>query len=191
MHTLTPPPARRSKAHPLLLLFFALLTWPTWAAAHIEADMPDGVAEIEYQMLLDFDANDLEARYKLGMVYYRMKKLDKAEKELTRILQSKPGYFHALEGMGMVKSKQKQTKEAIGFFERAIAAKGDESSVYYFLGQCQQEAGALKEAAAAYRAGLERSQKQASRENSITTATFETALKSLGIPADPQPTRKP
>lgn len=184
-------PARRSKANPLFLLFFALLAWPTWAAAHIESDMPDGVAEIEYQMLLDFDANDLEARYKLAMVYYRLKKFDKAEKELSRILQSKPEYFHALEGMGQVKCKQKQTKEAIGFFQRAIAAKADEASVYYFLGQCQQEAGATQDAAAAYRTGLARSPKTASKENSITAATFETALKSLGTPADPQTTRKP
>lgn len=190
MTKLAPPPATR-RALAATLLLGVLLFLPSLAPAHIESDMPDGVAELEYQMLLDFDANDIDARYKLAMVYFRLKKLDKAEKELSRILQNKPDYFHALEGMGMVKSKQKKTKEAIAFFDRAIAVKGEESSAYYFLGQCQQEAGALKEAAAAYQAGLQRSVKEASKGNSITSATFETALKTLGAPAAPQPTRKP
>ncbi len=46
------------------------------ALAHVSADaMPDSVAEVEYSIYLEFRANDIEVRNKLGMVYYRLGKI--------------------------------------------------------------------------------------------------------------------
>lgn len=137
-----------------LALFAALPAG--WSFAHVSADnMPDSVAETEYLIYLEFRPNDLTIRNKLGMVFYRLGKLDRAVGEFSMILRKEPDNYDALDGMGLVKSAQQQYGEAVDYHQRAISLNGDDMMTRYHLGQALEKKGMLPEAAAAYRAALE------------------------------------
>lgn len=132
-----------------------------WSLAHVSADnMPDSVAETEYLIYLEFRPNDPTIRNKLGMVYYRLGKLDRAAGEFAAILRSDPDNVDALDGMGLVQAARQQYDEAVGYHQRTIDLKGDDMMAHYHLGQALEKKGMLREAAAAYQAALEFYEKQ-------------------------------
>lgn len=134
---------------------------PERAQAHVSADnMPDSVAETEYLIYLEFRPNDLAIRNKLGMVYYRLGKLDQAAGEFSAILRREPHNVDALDGMGLVKTALQQYDEAVGYHQRAIDLQGDDMMAHYHLGQALEKKGMLNEAAAAYHTALETCRKQ-------------------------------
>jgi tetratricopeptide (TPR) repeat protein len=139
-----------------VLALFALLAGEI-AQAHVSSDdMPDSVAEVEYSIYLEFKSEDTVVRNKLGMVYYRLNKLEESVREFTRVLKSDPKNYDALDGMGLVKAAQQDFAAAISYHRQAIAVNADDMMGYYHLGSAQEKKGGLSEALEAYRTALAR-----------------------------------
>jgi len=98
------------------------------AFAHYNGELlPDSVAVMEYRMIINMDPDDTLTRNKLGMVYIRQGKLDKARKEFMEILDRAPEDFDALDSLGIVSEQEGRHEEAAGWYEKALKVRpGDE-----------------------------------------------------------------
>ncbi len=154
-------------------------------SAHISADaMPDSVAEVEYSIYLEFKPNDLKVRNKLGMVYYRLDRIEEADREFSRILKKEPDNYDALDGMGLVKSARKQYDEAIGLHRKALALNPEDMMIYFHLGSALEKKGMLQEALVEYREALAKYDEQyPSGSDNRNAAEFAGTVKAaiLGI----------
>jgi len=168
----------------IFLIAGFLLNVPLYAHAHIETSMPDPIAEIEYQMMLDFEPDDTTTRYKLAMVYYRLNNDDKAEAELQKVLQKDPLFFHALEGIGMLRLRQGQFLKAIPQLEKAIQQEGHESGTYYYLGKAKLGLNDITGAKKAFTSGLEKCLNEEKSKRAISLEKFQEALAETGITQD-------
>lgn len=124
------------------------------ACSHVEPDMPDAIAEMEYQILLDIKPDDYQTRYLLGMVYFRQKKYDLAVEELQRVIETAPDYPYAYTGLGQVEMKHEEYDKAIELFRKAITILPEDNHVYYFLGQAFEAKGEKSEAEKAYQTAI-------------------------------------
>ena len=154
------------------------------ARSHVEPDMPDPIAEMEYQIMLDLKPEDFETRYLLGMVYFRQKKYDLAVEELQRVIKKEPNYPHAYTGLGQVKMAHKDYDEAIEYFRKAIAILPEDNHVYYFLGQALEAKGERAEAEKAYLSAIDNHKKISVAEKEKKNyekdlARFQAALDAL------------
>jgi tetratricopeptide (TPR) repeat protein len=155
-------------------VFFVLLAGGG-ALAHVSSDdMPDSVAEVEYAIFLEFRPDDPVVRNKLGMVYFRLNKLEEAVREFGRVLQRDPKNYDALDGMGLVQAARHDFAAAIGYHRQAIAVNADDMMGYYHLGSALEKKGELREALEAYRTALARftAQEQPGRDNAKAAAEF-------------------
>lgn len=157
-----------------LLGFILLRSFP--ATAHVSADMPDPIAEIEYQMILDFEPDNLLTRYKLAMVYYRLEKDKEAETELQTILKKDPNNFLALEGLGMLLVRHKKYERAITTLVRASQHEERDSGTYYYLGKALLGVGKKATARAALIDGLKLHSKEPEKKRSIKIEQFNDLL---------------
>ena len=131
------------------------------SCAHVGADdMPDSVAEVEYQIYLEFKPNDLVVLNKLGMVYYRLNKLPAALEEFSKVLKRDPDNYDALAGMGLVMAAQHNYDEAIRYHQQAIAHNPKDMMTYYHLGRALEKKGVFEDAAKAYQTALEKFNEQ-------------------------------
>jgi len=98
--------------------------------AHYDGELlPDSVALVEYRMVISMNPEDTVTRNKIGMVYIRQGKLDKARKEFMDILEIAPDDFDALDSLGIVSGMEGSYKEAVQWFEKALKARpGDEGA---------------------------------------------------------------
>jgi len=163
----------------ILLVLLRLLPAPGTAQAHITAEMPDPIAEVEYQMMLDFEPNDLITRYKLAMVYYRLKKDSEAQKELETVLAKDANHFYALEGMGMLLVRQKRFAKAKGFLKRAAARPKRESGTLYYLAMAHQGLGEIKEAAKILQEGRKLAESEPKKKRAVPIKDFDKAIAAL------------
>jgi tetratricopeptide (TPR) repeat protein len=148
----------------IVLIIFSVFPCNT-SFAHISADnMPDAVAEMEYRIFLEFKPDDTQVRNKLGMVYFRRKKLAEAQGEFTRILKQDPDNFDALDGMGLVRAAREEYDAAVRYYRQALAVNAEDMMALYHLGAALEKKGDLKEAAEAYRTALELFNRQESAE---------------------------
>jgi tetratricopeptide (TPR) repeat protein len=164
-----------------LLLFAGTLSLPFFsggqrAYAHVAADMPDPIAEVEYQMMLDFEPDDSTTRYKLAMVYYRLNKDAKAEAELAKVLKADPFNFHALEGMGALKLRQENFAAAVTYLTKAIQQNEKVSGAYYYLGLAKTGIADLAGAKEAFATGLEKCRAEEESNREIPLEQFREAL---------------
>ena len=147
------------------------------ALAHVSSDdMPDSVAEVEYAIFLEFKPDDPVVRNKLGMVYFRLNKLEEAVREFGRVLQRAPQNYDALDGMGLVQAARPDSTAAISYHRQALAVNADDMMGYYHLGSALEKKGAPREALEAYRTALARftAQDQPDRENAKAAEFGET-----------------
>ena len=165
----------------VFILILVLLALSVQSAfAHVSADsMPDSVAEVEYSIYLEFKPNDLTVRNKLGMVFYRMNKLNEAEREFSKILKKQPENYDALDGMGLVRFAQGKYDEAIQLHQRSIALNPKDMMVFYHLGSALEKKDRIQEAAEAYNVALEKFNEQYPQGTDNKNATeFKNELKS-------------
>jgi tetratricopeptide (TPR) repeat protein len=134
-----------------------LLCCFTPVGAHIEkGSMPDSVAEMEFRILLEFEPENMEVRNQLGMVLYRLGKLDEAEKEFYYVLEKMPENFDAIDALGLVHMQRANYQLAIDLFKKAITINPDDLLAYFHLGQAIERLGDITGAAEAYKTGLSR-----------------------------------
>lgn len=137
-----------------LLLSVALNPAPL--LAHVEAEMPDSVAEMEYRILLEFKPRDSSTRVKLAKVLLNQNKLAEAEQEFNRALTTSPNNLPALLGLSQLRLKQNRTTEALALTSKAVASAPDNASVLLAYGIVLAAANRPREALAIYRQGLDK-----------------------------------
>ncbi|MBU4152945.1 MAG: tetratricopeptide repeat protein [Proteobacteria bacterium] len=136
-------------------LVFLLLCQSNQGWGHVtDANMPDAVAETEYQILLEFQPEQHEVRNKLGMVLLRKKKYVEAEAEFSTVLKSAPENFNAIDGLGLVMSRTGREKEAVEQFLKAIRINSQDVMVHYHLGLAHAALGDYLAAEKAYRQAI-------------------------------------
>lgn len=110
----------------VLLMIFVLLAVPSFALAHYDGELlPDSVAVMEYRMIINMKPEDTQTRNKLGMVYIRQGKLDKAREEFMAVLKIKPKDFDALDSLGIVSEKEGKYEEAVKWYGKALEVRED------------------------------------------------------------------
>jgi len=162
-----------------LFVAASMLASTTPARAHVEADMPDAVVEMEYRILLEFNPQDIKTLLKLGMVHYRQNKLPEAIEEFNRVLILAPDNVDALDSMGLVLLKQKKPAPAIELFRRAATLQPADSMVHFHLGQALEEIGDFPAAAKAYRIALEKDGQAVAAGNKDHAPAIQAALQQL------------
>lgn len=112
------------------LLLLAILLVPAPAFAHYSGELlPDSVAVMEYSMIISMTPNDTLTRNKLGMVYVRQNKLDKAREQFMEILKIDQRNFDALDSLGIVCDKEAKYAEAVGWYGKAIKIRPNDTGV--------------------------------------------------------------
>lgn len=142
----------------LLAGLLILLSRPDQGGCHVtDTNMPDAVAETEYQILLEFQPERTEVRNKLAMVLMRKKKFTEAEEEFRTVLATEPDNFNGLDGLGlvMVMSRTGREKEAVDQFLKAIAINPQDVMVHYHLGLAYAALGDQLAAKQSYRQALD------------------------------------
>lgn len=103
-----------------------LLMAPVTASAHYDGELlPDSVAVMEYRMVINMKPSDTITRNKLGMVYIRQGKLDKAREEFMAVLKIAPKDFDALDSLGIVSDKEGKYAEAVKWYGKALEVRND------------------------------------------------------------------
>lgn len=139
----------------IFCIFMLLFSFKGIAGAHVEEDnMPDSVAEMEYRILLEFKPDDLEVRYKLGMVLFRTGKLSEAAEEFAYILKKDPQNVDAYISLARVKTKLANYTKAISLYQGALSIDPYDIHIYYYFGQTLEIKGDPTGAEAVYKNGL-------------------------------------
>jgi len=113
------------RAFIITLLCFLIL--PATARAHYEGELlPDSVAEMEYRMIISMAPKDTLTMNKLGMVYLRQGKFDKAKAQFLDIIKVDPKNFDALDSLGMTAEKSGDYKKAVEWYGKALSVKDDD-----------------------------------------------------------------
>jgi len=168
----------------IMLAMYFFIGMKGLALGHVEPDMPDAIAEMEYQILLDIKPADHEIRYLLGMVYFRQKNYDQAVEELQRVVAEAPDYPYSYTGLGQVKMVHQEYDAAIDYFRQAITILPSDNHVYYFLGLALEAKGERNEAEKAYRTAIDNHKRMPVAEKKKKgyeqdLARFQAALESL------------
>lgn len=95
--------------------------------------------------------------YWVGLLSYRMGRLDRAEAAFDEILKRKPNDSGALIGKARVRRAQSRTKEALDLTERALALRADNGEALVLRGALYESFGRWQEARRDYLAALTRS----------------------------------
>lgn len=174
----------------LIMAWGAALLGPGQSWCHVtDTNMPDAVAEMEYQILLDFQPENTEVRNKLAMVLLRKKKFKEAEAELRTVLAAEPANFHALDSLGLVMLQTGRPEEAVRQHLAAIKINGQDAMAHYHLGQDYAALGDLAAAHKAYRQALALAS-QASGGDQVSAADLE-AIRQALAQSSPAPGQNP
>ncbi len=153
------------------------------AEAHIgKGKIADPVAEIEYRMLLDFQPKKNDIRNKLGMVLYRMKKLEEAKKQFNTVLKNDPANFNATDALGLIMLKQQNAPAAATQFKKAKALNPADPLVYYHLGQAYMMLKELDKAQKALQTAIQKASLP-NQPSAVTAAlpAIKKALKDINL----------
>jgi len=105
------------------------MSFPSVAHGHYDGELlPDSVAVMEYKMVISMNKKDILTRNKLGMVYIRQNKLDKAREEFMAVLEIEPADFDALDSLGIVSEKEGKYAEAVEWYKKALEVRDDEGT---------------------------------------------------------------
>ncbi len=167
-----------------VLVWLAGLSCPGQVCAHVtDANMPDAVAETEYQILLEFQPEKTDVRNKLAMVMIRKKKFKEAEGELRTVLAAEPANFNALDSLGLVMSQTDRLPEAVNQFQAAIKANPQDVMVHYHLGQAYAALGDQAAARQAFSQALDLANQPSTTPTKATD--LEAIRQALGQNAPP------
>ena len=114
-----------------------------------------GDVEVAASMLDEAAAlgpEDCWVRNELGHLEVALGRLEMADAHFAFVLARDPSFFHALRGMGAIAKARGCAKEAIGFFERAIALRPGDLWMRWEVASLKAKGGARREAEALFRA---------------------------------------
>ncbi len=88
--------------------------------------LPFSVQILQYKMKLYMNAEDLETINNLAMAYFYSGELANAKEQLELILEKDPHNFNALDGMGMIYLKEKDSYKALEYLLKAQKINGND-----------------------------------------------------------------
>lgn len=87
------------------------------------------------RQIIQTDAKDFQAWFELANVHFLVKKLEEAENEYLRAIDTHPGFFLALLNLGRLELFQKRYDVAIEVLRQAVKAGPNVADATYFLGE--------------------------------------------------------
>jgi len=87
------------------------------------------------QQIVQQDAKDFQAWFELANIHFLVKKIDDAENEYMRAIDTHPGFFPALLNLGRLELSQKRYDVAVEVLRQAVKARPDVADATYFLGE--------------------------------------------------------
>jgi len=113
----------------------------------VAASVREAITRLERAAAVATGVADPNLNYTLGRLYLRSNQPDKATQALSRVLSQNPGSRQARLTMAQAQAQNKDLKGAILTLEEIVE---DEPGVAAALGQYQEQAGLLREAAESY-----------------------------------------
>jgi protein O-GlcNAc transferase len=123
------------------------------ASLHGQGRLED-TAEVLRQVLI-LDADQVDARYDLGDLLYRLRRYEDAIACYREVVAARPAHVRAYRHMGMCQRSLRRHDEAIASLEQAHALAPDDVGVLTDLGGAHQLNGTLIESGALLRRALE------------------------------------
>ena len=124
----------------LFFIFVLCLFWADCAWAHGDiSKLPDSVQIMQYRLLLYMDPENPGPRNDLAMALYRTNQLDKAQKQLTYILERDAVNFDALDGLGIVLIRMEKYQEALQYLNKAIKINEKDVMIHVHLSVLYQK----------------------------------------------------
>ena len=124
------PPIQKALIMQIIITLFILLSTTLPASAHYEGELlPDSVAVMEYSMVISMNPKDNLTRNKLGMVYIRQRKLDKAREQFSAIIKNNPADFDGLDSLGIVSDREGRYAEAAEWYKKAFKVRPSDPGV--------------------------------------------------------------
>lgn len=108
-----------------------------------------------FRALVEFDPDDVDAHYNLGVALGNIGDEEGAMAEFRAVLELDPNYFPAQFNIGNTLVRSGRFEEAIEALNQAILINGEYAPAHFMLGVAYFEAGRLEDAIAATRQGLE------------------------------------
>jgi tetratricopeptide (TPR) repeat protein len=120
-------------------LYRALGDVDLWAGRYEEA-------RDEYQAALKADADDLAARFNLGVTYRHMGKFAEAQGELEKVASLDKEYPGLALERGLLYESSNRTKEALEFYQQALAKAPDDPDLMLRVGSAEVVSGQASQA---------------------------------------------
>ena len=98
--------------------------------------------------------NDSSQKFSRALEFHRAGHLDRAEDAYLALLQISPSHSGALHNLGVVLAQKRKQKEAISYFDQAIAVLPDYAEAYNNRGSAQLMLGHLDQALHSYNESL-------------------------------------
>ncbi len=111
-------------------------------------------AEEKYHQFIQWDENNFDIWYNLGMLYYTTNRYSEAINALYKALEIDASKALVYYGIGMVLQKMEQNLEAIAAYEKAIEIDPNYIDAYNNLGNIWYRQGDAKQAEKIYRQAL-------------------------------------
>ncbi len=103
--------------------------------------LPFSVQILQYKMKLYMNADDLETINNLAMAYFYSGEMANARTQLELILEKDPHNFNALDGMGMIYLKEKNSSKALEYLQKAQKINGNDMYLLVHLAVAHGMAG--------------------------------------------------
>ncbi len=113
-------------------------------------------AQAEYQRILRWDPQNLDAQYGLADLLARHERWEPAARLYRTVIELRPDHAAALRGLGYVCAKRRMWDEAIVQLTRSIVLQPDAGFAYFWLGEAYFHPQRWDEAIEAYLTALRR-----------------------------------
>jgi tetratricopeptide (TPR) repeat protein len=114
------------------------------AYLEIEHNAPLELITGLFQRAIIEDANFLDARYNLGVIYYNSRWYDKANEQFDEIIRINSSFYRAYYGKGVIAYLQKSYPLAIQHLRKALQYSPNFDRAYFYLGVVYVKADSLK-----------------------------------------------
>jgi tetratricopeptide (TPR) repeat protein len=112
------------------------------AAAHGNiSKLPFSVQILQYKMKLYMNEDDPDTINNLAMAYFYSGDTANAKEQLELILEKDPHNFNALDGMGMIYLKEKNSSKALEYLQKAQKMNGNDMYLLVHLAVAHGMAG--------------------------------------------------
>ncbi len=125
------------------------------------------------EILNSIDPDNLDAHLNLGIVYFKLRDLQKAEQHFLKVIEGQPDNSTAYAHLGSIYSELGRHQEAISMFEKAIEYDPDNAFVYYSLARTYSKLGRYHESIPYYLKAVELNPLDSYAHNNLGLAYLE------------------